>query len=393
MALATEEIAALLESLVSKSLVRHDEAADPPRFVLLETIREYARERLAESGEEQAIHQRHAGYYAWLYGSTDIWIHPRGVAVIEDELDNLRAVLGWCVETGEVLPGLIIGDGFTFWGERANEGRRWLAALLARPLPASHAAKSAWYCAGALAYFNHDYVAARAGIETFCQMRADLGEPTHEKSWNLGFIALGEGDIPGAGRLFEQFFADERATLNRDRWVAWGHYGLGAYHLIAGDPTAGQSHFEASLAYFRTADLTVPIIDFLHKLGYTAQSQGDQRGAIAYFCESIELARPRRYRRAIDANLFGLAGVSLNRGQLEQAARLFGAAEALSEMTSGLDPDQHYMAARNIATLRAQLDPATLEARWAEGRALDWEQAVDEALAFIDGVEIPEHNQ
>ena len=56
-------------------------------------------------------------------------------------------------------------------------------------------------------------------------------------------------------------------------------------------------------------------------------------------------------------------------------------------MTSGMDPEERYDDSRNIAALREQLDPATLEARWAEGRALDWEQAVDEALAFIDSVE------
>ena len=68
-------------------------------------------------------------------------------------------------------------------------------------------------------------------------------------------------------------------------------------------------------------------------------------------------------------------------GQIEEAAaRLFGAAEVLSEMTSDLDPDERYVTDRSIATLRERLDPAPLEVRWAEGRALDWQQAVEEAL-------------
>jgi predicted ATPase/class 3 adenylate cyclase len=372
-ALATEEVAVLLESLISKSLVRQAEAADAPRFVLLETIREYALERLAASGEEQDIRQRHAGYYAWLHGSIDIWTHPRGIVVIEDELDNLRAALGWCVETGEVLPGLIIGADFTFWLERANEGRRWLAALLARPLPASYAAKFAWYSAASLAFFKHEYAAARCGYETFYHMAGDLGGPTHQKSWNLGLIALGEGDIPGAAVLLEQFLADERATLNRDHGVAWGHFALGSFHLMAGDPTAAQTHFEASLALFRAADMTVSVIDTMKKLGLAAQAQGDLHRAVAYLRESVEGARTVRYRRAIAGDLFGFASVALSQGELEQAARLFGAAEILSEMTSGMDPDEHYVIERNIAALRERLDPATLEARWVEGRALGWE--------------------
>src|SRR5262249_25623934 len=156
-------------------------------------IREYALERLVESGDEQALRWRHAGYYAWLHGTTDVWTHPRGIAAIEAELDNLRAALGWCVETGDGLPGLIIGKDFTFWGERANEGMRGLDALLARPLAASRATADAWYSASAIAFFNHDYTAARAKIETHYRIAGILGEPTHMKSWNLATIALGEG--------------------------------------------------------------------------------------------------------------------------------------------------------------------------------------------------------
>jgi tetratricopeptide (TPR) repeat protein len=356
---------------------------------MLETIREYARERLAESGEEQAVRQRHAGYYAWYTNAIDPMSHPRGLAVIEDDLDNLRAALGWSVESGEVLPGLLICHDFVFWGDHANEGLHWLEALLARPHAPSRVALGARYCAAALALFNYDYAIARARIEAYYQLAGELGDPTYPKSWNLGFIALGEGDVAGAGVLFEQFLADEHAILNRERFVAWGHFGLGAYHLMAGDPTVAHSQFEASLAYFRSIDQTGIVIDFLHKLGFTAQIQGNLPGAIAYFRESIDLARLRRYRRAIAINLFGFASVALERDQLEHAARLFGAGEALSEMTSGMDPEEHYMAGRNVAALRDQLDPATLEARWAEGRALDWEQAVDEALAFADEVEIP----
>ena len=60
---------------------------------------------------------RHAGYYAWLYGSTDVRSHPRGIAAIENELDNLRAALNWSIETGNRLPGLIISDEWVFWAE------------------------------------------------------------------------------------------------------------------------------------------------------------------------------------------------------------------------------------------------------------------------------------
>jgi hypothetical protein len=75
-----------------------------------------------------------------------------------------------------------------------------------------------------------------------------------------------------------------------------------------------------------------------------------------------------------------MAAVALSNGALDRAARLCGAVEALLEVTRELDPDEHLLHERMIAALRERLDPATLEARWAEGRALSWEQAVAEAL-------------
>jgi hypothetical protein len=63
---------------------------------------------------------------------------------------------------------------------------------------------------------------------------------------------------------------------------------------------------------------------------------------------------------------------------------LCGAAEALLEITRGLDPDEHMLHEQTLHTLRARLDPGTLAARWAEGRALNWEQAVEEALHYSE---------
>jgi hypothetical protein len=383
LAVAADEIAGLLESLASKSLVRQVEAGHTPRFTMLETIREFALERLAESNEEQPMRWRHAGYYAWLHGTTDSWVHPGGIATLEVEIDNLRTTLGWSIESGESLPGLLIGRDHTFWGDHANEGQRWLQLLLAQPHPDTHTAADAWYCASALALFNHNYADARTSIESCYRMYAALGDPEDEqieKYFTLGIAALGEGDIPRAGALFEQLLDAARADLNRTETVAWAQYGLGCYHLMAGTASEAQRHLEACLAFFRAAD-TAGVIDSLKKLGFAAYAQDNLSRAVVHFRESIELARARHLRRSIAANLFGFASVALSQGALERSARLFGAAEALSEMTSGLDPDEQQVATRDSAVLREQLDLATLEQYWAEGRALDWEQAIEYALA------------
>jgi hypothetical protein len=149
---------------------------------------------------------------------------------------------------------------------------------------------------------------------------------------------------------------------------------------MAGSLAEAQTHLEASLTFFRATGQIEPIAGTLNRLGFIAQLQGDLRCSASYFCESIELGRTRQYRRNIATSLFGLAEVALGQGKLKQAARLFGVAEALREMTGGRDPDERYVTDRIIATLRAQLDPELLETGLAEGRAMSLEQAVDETL-------------
>jgi predicted ATPase/transcriptional regulator with XRE-family HTH domain len=388
LALATEEIALLLESLISKHLVKMAQGDRVERFTMLETIREYALEQLPECGEEQTMRWRHAGYYAWLYGSTDVRSHPRGIAAIENELDNLRAALNWSIETGNRLPGLIISDKWVFWGEHANEGRRWLDRLLTLPQPTSWAASGAWYTACVLAVFDNDYSAGRSALETHLQIQTDLRAPTTIKYGALGHIALGEGDVEAAGPLLEHYLTsvDDPANPTRDADLGVAHWALAGYYLLAGDPVAAQEHIEAGLLHTRTVGNTSAIIDGLRKLGFAAQAQGDTRRAANLFRESLELAHARRLRRAIAANLYGLGSVALALDNLNQAARLFGAAEALVEMTGGMFADEKTLVKRFIASLKERLDPETLEVSWTEGRALDWEQAVEEALEWSTAV-------
>jgi predicted ATPase/class 3 adenylate cyclase len=379
-ALLAEDTPSLLESLVSKSLVRQIAGDGEARFTLLETIREYSLERLAASGEEQAVRWRHAGYYAGLHASTNIWTNAGAIAMLQIELDNLRAALAWAIESGAVLPGFIIGRDFTFWGERSNEGQRWLDALLAHRVPVSYAAAHAMYSVLTLARFNRDYSRARAGVRIYSQMLNDLGEAAQNVNFNLGYIALGEGQVAEAGVLFAQGLEMFRAGGGDDIGIAWGEYSLGSYHVMADDPLAAHACFARSLALFHAQGESLAVLDTLQKLGLVAQVQGDAMNAVTYFRESIKAARERRFRKMIGLNLLGFAGVALHRQQLERAAVLFGAAEALSETTSGYDPDQHYVSDRQITTLRERLDSETLETHWAEGRAMDWEDAVELAL-------------
>ncbi|MFN8472139.1 MAG: hypothetical protein U0822_08125 [Anaerolineae bacterium] len=203
----------------------------------------------------------------------------------------------------------------------------------------------------------------------------------------LGLAALAEGNVDEAHALFEQLLSEEEATLNRPMYRGWAHYALGSYYLRVGDPTQARAQFETALALFDPRTHHVPRIDTQAKLGLAEVRQGDLRRAASKLRDNLDTARSASYRWAVAKALFSMAGLALAANDLPRAARWFGAAEALSELTGGLDGDQQYLIEQDIAVLRERLDPPALARYWAEGRVLDWQRAVDEAVAFAASVE------
>ena len=145
--------------------------------------------------------------------------------------------------------------------------------------------------------------------------------------------------------------------------------------------------FTAALEWARTigADLVAAIA--LEALGTCAREQGDQRRAAQLFAESLVLVRDSRDPAILVNDLKSLGAVAAATGQAEQAARLFGAAEALRDFHGiTLPPAERPRLERAIAPARAQLPEPSFAAAWAAGRALTVDQAIAEALAVADDV-------
>jgi hypothetical protein len=151
--------------------------------------------------------------------------------------------------------------------------------------------------------------------------------------------------------------------------------------MVVEDADAAYRYLNECLEARRTQGKQLEVANIQQKLGFVAQRAGDTARATTYLRESIELSQALGYRHMIAYAIDGFAGVALTTGDLERSARLYGAAEALQERTIGMDVDQQIIHGRNVAALRERLDAQTLAARWAEGPALDWEQAVALALA------------
>ncbi|MDQ5852660.1 MAG: tetratricopeptide repeat protein, partial [Chloroflexota bacterium] len=286
-----------LASLLDKSLLRQTEAEDgESRFTMLETIREYALERLLASGESEPLRQRHAGYYLELAEQAEpalrgpqqkVWLDR-----LEAEHGNLRAALGWTLEQEEIETALrLAGAVWQFWHMRGHlaEGRRWLEQALARDsaAPASVRAK-VFSGAGSLAYLQGDYARAAALHEQSLALYREAGDKwgTAFALNNLATQAQYQGDYERAASLFEESLALFREV--GDNWgIAFALNNLGVNVASRGGYEQAAVLCEESLARYRHVGDRFWIAILLHNVGDLARIRGDYGRAAALLEESI----------------------------------------------------------------------------------------------------------
>jgi predicted ATPase/DNA-binding XRE family transcriptional regulator len=416
-----------LAALVDQSLLRQEDAGGEARFVLLETIREYATERLEASGEAAPLRRRHAAYYLALAEQAEP--HFRGPQQVrwgerlEGELGNLRAALQWALEQGEREIALRLGGALSdFWIQRGHlsEGRGWLDAALAHRGEAPAATQAnALLAAGRLAWLQGDPAAATpllaAGAARFREVgdrwglghaltvlggatvaQGDLARARtlHEAGaarfrevgdrWGLGYALFGlatvaseQGDGAAARPLYEESTALLRTV--GDRWLlALVLSFAGDLALVADDHAAAGAWFEEGLAAARAVGSSWVISYNLAGAGAVALFLGDRTRAAALFREHVARARELGSKRILALGLTGLAGAQR---QPARAARLLGAAAALQDAVGfTLDPAERAVHDRATTSARSALDADAFAGAYAAGRALSQEQAVVYAL-------------
>ncbi len=392
-----------LASLVDKSLLRRHVAAaiavedDDPRFGMLETIREYGLERLAESGEIGVVRRQHALYYTALAeGAAQALTGAEQGARLEQldrEHDNLRAALAWAADHAEGEIGLrLAGALWLFWYMRSypREGLHWLLRLLELPegdamgdaVTESTRAK-ALGGAGALAWESGDYDRARTLCAAALALYERLGDafgPAKALSLTiLGNVALGRGDVDEAELLYERSLSSFDAA--GDTWgraLALVNLGTtarykGAYeraaHLCAG-----------SLTLFRALDHAQGIARALVVLAAVACERGDLGQARAFYAESLTRHGQVRDRAGVALCVEGLARAAGLRGCCADAALLFGAADTLRAAASSALPEaDRSIYDRVIAHARAELGDDRVDAAWRAGAAMTPEEIVSAA--------------
>jgi non-specific serine/threonine protein kinase len=375
-----------LASLLDKSLLRQDEwEGGEPRFAMLETIREYGREKLAARGEEGAIRARHARYYASLIGEffwPSVWYGPRVefFPVAEAERENLRAALRWVAESGDPDAGLLLAVRLSrLWHTRgpASEGREWLARFLALSRAAARSSLHAagHLCASYLAEAG-DEAAAQALLEEGLAIARQAGDAVGIARILEGLerSALRTRDVQRARAFYEECLTRARETGDRG---ARGQalIGLGDVARLQGDDATAAALYEDSRR------LDVHTNWALRGLGYVALHAGDSERARELITQSLEVCRWMQSTLGSTECLAAFAALDAVRGQGARAVRLFAAqAEVLRRIGGEATPADRADSERFLAAARAALPEDAFEAAWAEGRAMTLEEAIADAL-------------
>lgn len=308
------------------------------RFTLLETIREYAVERLREDADGAVARRRHAHYFLAvaeeaaraLDGDAQVaWLER-----LELEHDNLRAALQWALDVDEHDLGLALAASlWRFWYIRGHlsEGRRWLERVLqASDASAPGLRARALNGLGMLVYYQGDYAPARQHFETSLALYCALNDAPGiaETLANLASVVRVQGQPDAARALNEEALAVARAAGDREG-VAAALYNLGDLATSLGQYRAAQAYLQESLNLRRQGTDQSRLAYTLCALGFAARQQGLMEAAAAWSQEGLALYRALGDRQGIALSLNNLGYVALFQGDTSRAAALFTEALAL----------------------------------------------------------------
>ena len=384
----------LLSQLVDKSLVVVEAGAeDTLRYRLLEPVRQFARDKLRESGEEAEVRRRHAGHYLALAERAEpellgpnqgLWLRR-----LRSEFANLREAHSWSLEPGQEedrvrlrLPAAL----WRFWGgRRFEEGKRWLQAALEKDTGGFPAVRAqALDGLGFILTFQHEFGRAIEALEESIALYEDLGDRSGAALAlaNLGYAVLHGGYHERVPAFLEQAQAYLAGDLNGHA-RAYLRIIVGVATLGGGDPGSAVAQVEEGLALSRELGDGRNTAMSLFILGMVEFGRGDPGRGAPLFEEGARISQDIGDRLGGIYYVWGFGKLSALRGSPARAATLWGAAEALREQM-GMALSHLDLAAsgyeQDLAAVRSTLGETSFDAAWAEGRAMSFEQAIDYAL-------------
>ena len=424
----------VLAVLVKQSLVQRTEGTETPRFVMLETIRAFAAERLAESSEATVLHAAHAAYFLALAEQAEPALRGPDQVPWGDRLErdhpNLRAALHWYREQSDGERALRLAGALGhFWEARGylGEGRLLLDALLDETaendvVPAKVRAKAqSW--AGTLSTIQDDFTVAKTrqqealrtfeaagdtrgvawslnelAVQAIMQGDVDAAEPRLREAlahyqglgdaWgvastmaNLGWIAQLRGDLAAAEHAFRESLTQYRAVGDREGIAATLSY-LGSVSKDRGETTQAQALLEEGIALLRERG-NLPRLAFMrYQLAFAVQAEGNHVAALTHFQDALRLCRDLGTTLGYAQCFEGMAPSLLALGRPERAIRQLGAAVLIRQtVASTLAAADAAVVERALSAARETLGTPSFQATWDMGQARSLERILAEALA------------
>lgn len=383
---------ATLEALIEHSLVRRWSGDGEPRYGMLETVREYARDRLANHGELETLRSRHGEWLLrWAEALAPDPVQELGreqaawLARVEPEIPNLRAGVERFLEIGEpesVLRLLTWTD--NYWTEHVvhrNEVRRWLEATFAGlPLQPSHLHAGALHILICVTTSGPTFRDAVPLAQRAVAIGEALGDPfiLGRAYYSLGLATESTMDSVAAEAAYRQAVAFFR-QLPPTSWLGVALGALGDVRHANGDIAGAVTLIDEGLAIYQQHGQPWGIAMLLGERGYVALSQGDVPYAARLFLQSLDAEQEITNQFLALGAAIGLAGVAWQRGQPERAARLLGSIDAARERAGVVDVAHAFQTTRVTADVRAGLGDRSFDLAWQAGHARSYAETRAEA--------------
>jgi predicted ATPase len=422
------DVVGIVGSLVDKSLlVRSPDTTGEPRFFLLETVREYALEKLAAGADEAGVRKAHAAFFLVLAQDADVAEKGRTGAPwlgrLTQERNNFRAALDWLVAQDNTEWGLQIAQGlYHFWerGEDIAEGRRRLDQMLALPsaqAPTASRAKALWFAAG-LVFHQGDPEAAlvlmRESHGIYRRLDDRRGQATALNAMAVYLTSLGRngearaccescfelwrdlGDSAGYGRTLSNYASllcldgelERAQQLYREAGVlferagdrlaaAWVVSHEGDIARLRGDASAAAAVYERALAAFRALEDSLGVGGALGDLGDVARAEGALERASDLYRQALATYAAVGHRRGAARALEALAVIASSQGRPERTLLLAAAAGAVRGPTGSRTPEDLTGAfADAVERARAALGAEPSAVAWRRGARMSFDRAV-----------------
>jgi tetratricopeptide (TPR) repeat protein len=397
---------------------------------MLETIHEFAREKLRESGEAERTQRLHAGYFLALAEKAEPELkgpdQMHWLERLEAEHDNMRAALSWSLESKEVDTSVLLaGALWWFWYVRGHlsEGAGWLERTLAASADGARGPRArALHALGWITVWRGDYGRAETLSEESLALYRELRDAAGVARGlsSLGWTAMYKGEIERASVLLEegmtlsQEVGDDHSTCRALEGLAWvacergdlelsdalleeslllsrrrGNVreaanslnDLGINSTLRGDYERAAALVGEALPLYRELDDRLGTAASLSTLGAAVLGRGDPEAAEGFILESLALVSMVENQLLTAENLEVLASVTGVRGEDARAARLWGAAESLRESLGiPLTSSERVLHDGHIAAVRSRLGEEAWEEAWAQGQAMSLEEVVAYAL-------------